>query len=159
MSFTRSAFVLLDRDFRLIASDAFAIPQGPRRLQRAAALFSKMLRLGVRPDVASAFPELVVIEDNAYGCQSRVTLLKLAQLNTILKLVCEIADIDWLELSPSAIKKEITGKGNSEKHVVARELKRLCGVEFKSDPGFDLSDAASCAYWGVRHLTKGKGAA
>lgn len=148
LSYTRSAIVWMDEGFVVQKSSAFAIPPGPQRLKRA--LYSFRHHVEISPRTS-----LCVIEDNAYGAPSRVVVVKLGALNTLLKVVCECDNVDWLEVSPSALKKGITGKGNAEKAQVAQELLRLYGIKFENDKGFDLSDAAAAAVWGVKHRQKG----
>ena len=146
LSFKRSAGVWLDQDFKLVQHWAKSFPPGQKRLASILRSFSQELQ--------ACKPDLVVVEDNAFGAANRVVVVKLSQLNTLLKTVCEVKDVDWLEVSPSALKKEITGKGTAEKSQVAQEIKRLYGIEFVKDEGGDLSDACAAAIWGVRHRRK-----
>jgi len=97
---------------------------------------------------------LAILEDAAYGAPSRITVAKLKELSGVYKFILEAHGVEWLELSPSASKKYITGKGTSEKHVVSRELARHHGLSFLDDKGFDLSDAAALAVWGVTRGTE-----
>jgi len=143
LSFTRSAGVWLNEHYQLQGFWAKGIPAGPRRLYRAMSAFTRELH-----DMPA---DLVVVEDNAYGAPSRVVVVKLSMLNTLLKASCELLKIDWLEVSPSALKKAITGKGTAEKAQVAQELERLYNLKFDDDKGMDLSDAASAAVWGLKH--------
>jgi len=142
LSFTRSAGVWLDHDFKLIQTWSRSFPPGPKRLAVILRSFASELQ--------ACKPDLVVVEDNAFGAANRVVVVKLSQLNTLLKTVCEVKAIDWLEVSPSMLKKELTGKGTAEKSQVAQEIKRLYGLEFRNDPGNDISDACAAAIWGVR---------
>jgi Holliday junction resolvasome RuvABC endonuclease subunit len=91
------------------------------------------------------------MEDAAYGAPSRIVVAKLKELSGVYKFILEAHGVPWLELSPSSAKRWITGKGNVEKYVVARELASQYGIKFKDDMGFDLSDAAALAVWGVKH--------
>ena len=143
LSYTCSAGVWINKHHQLVHSFKQSIPQGAERLGRAQTLFFKHLK---------AFPpELVVIEDNAYGAANRVVVVKLSQLNAVLKATCDLMHIPCLEVSPSKLKRELTGKGNADKAIVARELKRLYDISFENDKGYDLSDAASAAIWGLKH--------
>lgn len=114
-----------------------------------------MLRAGrglhglLRDFSSDVIVSLAILEDAAYGAPSRITVAKLKELSGVYKFILEAHGVEWLELSPSASKKYITGKGTSEKHVVARELRKLHGLSFSDDKGFDLSDAAALAVWGV----------
>lgn len=147
LSYTRSGLVALSDDCKVMWSSAISVPAGPLRMHRAAALFLK--------ELAGWEPTLCIIEDYAYGMPGKQVLVKLAELGGVVKMVLELRKIDYLCVSPTKIKGDITGKGTAGKDVVARELRRAYGIKFKKDPGYDLSDAAACAVWGVRHL-KGK---
>ena len=148
LSYTRTGLVWLDEKYLVIGHIAQAIKPGPKRLLRALRWFASELQTK---------PNFVVIEDNAYGAPSRIVVTKLSALNTLFKIACEHGDIDYLEVSPSLVKKWVTGKGTAEKHVVSRELTIRFGIQFKDDKGFDLSDAAALAAWGVEHYAKTHG--
>lgn len=146
LSFTRSGLVWLDGSMEAghlrTHYHAVSVPSGDRRMLRAMKLFSEALD-------KFYIPSLCIIEDAAYGVPSRTTMGKLKELSGVFKAVLESYGIDWLEISPTMAKKHITGKGTSEKHIVARELKRKYGIAFKDDVGHDLSDAAALAIWGL----------
>ena len=146
LSYTRTGLVLLGDNFLLHYHEAFSIKPGPYRFLRALRQFAQFLDKWK--------PGFVVIEDNAYGAPSRVVVTKLSALNTLFKVACEYAGIDYVEVSPSLVKKWVTGKGTAEKHIVARELERRFGVKFDNDKGYDLSDAAALAAWGVEYRGK-----
>lgn len=148
LSFTMAAGVWLNSKFEIVDQKCSPIKPGPLRLKRAFHLFYSWLKVP---------PNLVIIEDNAYGAPSRHVVVKLSQLNTLVKTICECQDIAWLEVAPSALKKEITGKGNAEKNQVAEQIDKLYGIRFTNDKGFDLSDACAAAIWGVKHLKRGIG--
>lgn len=142
LSYTRTGLVWVHPSMKLSDYATVSIPTGPRRMLRAAKNFEKVLR--------GQLPSLCIIEDAAYAAPSRTTVAKLKELSGVFKFVLEAHDVDWLEVSPTLIKKWVTGKGTAEKHVVARELKRRYGISFKDDPGHDLSDAAALAAWGLK---------
>lgn len=122
-----------------------ALVPGPSRLLRAARSFGKTL-LSLATPVSSI--EMAVIEDAAYGSPNRLVVAKLVALSAIYRLVLERFNIDYLEVSPTFIKRYIAGSGKAEKAVVAQELKQIYGISFQGDKGFDLSDAAALAVWG-----------
>lgn len=151
LSYTRTGLVWLGSGCVLEGQKTLTFPAGPKRLLRAMKQFH---------DIARHFyssSDFCVIEDYAFGCPSRHVMAKLCELGGVFKAVLEAHGIDYLVVSPSAIKKHITGKGTADKDVVARELKRLHGISFDNDKGYDLSDAAACAVWGVDHLSKKHG--
>jgi Holliday junction resolvasome RuvABC endonuclease subunit len=143
-SYTCTGIVALDEQCKLICSKKVRLSPGPGRLLRAGKALHGFI-------VQSAIVGLIVLEDAAYGAPSRITVARLKELSGVYKFVCEAHDIPVLEISPSKAKAFIAGKGNADKHVVAQELARLYGLSFPDDNGFDLSDAASLAVWGVKH--------
>lgn len=146
LSYTRSGLVALNPDYVIVFSKTISVPTGAKRMHRVAGQFLKAFE-GWTPD-------LCIIEDYAYGAPGKQVLVKLAELGGVVKLVLETRGIDYLCVSPSKIKAHITGKGTAGKDIVARELARLHGIKFNKDPGYDISDAAACAAWGVAHLAK-----
>ena len=148
LSYARTGLVWMDQTYKVIRYEDWGCKPGPKRLLRALRWFKQQQQTPVAA--------LAVIEDYAYGAPSRTVVVKLAELGAVCKAALEASDIDYLTVSPSAIKKAITGKGTAEKDVVARELKRNYGIVFEEDKGFDLSDAAACAAWGVAYLGKGR---
>ena len=145
LSYTRTGLVWLDDKCRVFHHATISVPTGPRRMLRAMRAVYSILNKDVH-----YVPDLCIIEDAAYASPSRTTVAKLKELAGVFKFVLEAHDVDWLEVSPTLIKKWVTGKGTAEKHVVARELKRRFGIAFKDDPGHDLSDAAALAAWGLK---------
>jgi Holliday junction resolvasome RuvABC endonuclease subunit len=71
----------------------------------------------------------------------------------VFKIFLEIRNLPYLTVSPTSVKRFITGRGDAEKALVASEIKRRYAISFAKDPGNDLSDAAALALWGL--LTKG----
>jgi Holliday junction resolvasome RuvABC endonuclease subunit len=141
LSFARTGLVWIDNQYTVWGYRALTFKPGPHRYLRILKAFKE------------AVPEagLCIIEDYAYGAPSRTVIVKLAELGGVFKSVLEAKNVDYLQVSPSAIKKFITGKGTAEKHIVAQELSKRYCIAFPQDPGFDLSDAAAAAVWGVNH--------
>jgi Holliday junction resolvasome RuvABC endonuclease subunit len=144
LSYTRSGLVGITENYKVDWFKTISVPTGPLRMHRVALQFTKALE--------GWAPALCIIEDYAYGAPGKQVLVKLAELGGVVKMVLECRKIDYLCISPSKIKSHITGKGTAGKDIVARELGRLHGIKFDKDPGYDLSDAAACACWGVAHL-------
>lgn len=144
LSYTRTGLVWLNTGNMDVLAKAQAFPQRRGRLNLTYQWF-----------VASiGKPDFCVLEDLAYAAPSRTVVVKLAELGAVFKAVLEREKIDYLCISPSRIKKHLTGKGTADKDMVARELKRLHGIAFVDDKGHDLSDAAACAVYGMDHLAK-----
>lgn len=147
-SFSCTGLVVLDSRCSVVTYMKLHLTAGPERYLRAAMGLHSFIKGRCKPGAL----KLAVLEDAAYGAPSRVVVGKLKELSGVYKAVLEGHHVPWLELSPSSAKRFITGKGNSEKHIVARELASRFDIKFKDDKGYDLSDAAACAAWGVRHF-------
>lgn len=149
-SYTCTGLVILSPKLIVLSSSKVRLPPGTNRLLRA----GKALDTFIRDTIGTHGPsslKLAVVEDAAYAAPSRHVTAKLKELSGVYKFILEAHDIPWLELSPTSAKKNITGKGTSEKSIVARELFTTFGIQFEEDKGYDLSDAAALAVWGVRH--------
>lgn len=144
LSYTRTGLVWLNEKFEILKQQDMVFKPGPKRLLRILKLLTEAVK--------QTHVDFAIIEDLAYGAPSRIVVTKLAELGAMMKVVLEANNVDYLPISPSAIKKAVTGKGSSEKDVVARELERLYGIHFENDKGYDLSDAAAAACWGMRHV-------
>ena len=164
LSYTRTGIVLLESEenghlsgIKLIDSLAMKFPPAEKRLAKAYGTISSELAVGRRAAFNSI--DLVVIEDPIYGVFSKFSKiiptasLKLAELAAIWKVFLEIRNLPYLTVSPTAVKRFITGRGDADKVLVASEIKRRYAIAFAKDPGNDLSDATALALWGI--LTKG----
>lgn len=164
ISYTRTGVVLLEsvendslQQITLIDSFAMKFPPATQRLAKAYASISSEFAPGRRPHFDAI--DLVIIEDPIYGVVGRnsriipTASIKLAELSAIFKLFLEVRNMSYLTVSPTGIKRFITGRGDAEKGAVAAEIKRRFGISFEKDTGNDLSDACALALWGV--LTKG----
>lgn len=165
ISYTRTGIVLLEsRDEGNISSIALLdflamkFPPAEKRFAKAYAAISSELAPGRRPLFNNI--DLAVIEDPIYGVINRKTdmiiptsTIKLAQLAAVFKIFLEIRNLPYLTVSPTAVKRFITGRGDAEKVQVASEIKRRYAISFEKDPGSDLADATALALWGI--LTKG----
>jgi Holliday junction resolvasome RuvABC endonuclease subunit len=164
LSYTRTGIVLLEsksegmtESITLLDSLAMKFPPTEKRLSKAYGALSSELAPGRHPAFLTV--DLAVIEDPIYGVFSKFSKiiptasLKLAELAAVFKIFLEIRNLPYLTVSPTSVKRFITGRGDAEKALVASEIKRRYAISFAKDPGNDLSDAAALALWGL--LTKG----
>lgn len=164
LSYTRTGIVLLESVTdanldRIVLLDAIVMkfPPTEKRLAKAYASVSSELVEGRHASFRGI--DLAVIEDPIYGVFSKhskiipTASLKLAELAAIFKVFLEIRGLPYLTVSPTAVKRFITGRGDAEKVQVASEIRRRYNIFFEKDTGHDLSDATSLALWGI--LTKG----
>ena len=137
LSLKRSAFVLIDSTMVVQDFETFPILGGPKLNLRATRLFVRKLK--------AYTADLCVIENNDHQVWYR-------PLFHGLLTACQARDLATASATPSAVRKVIVGKGNATKAEVAFVLGERFGIGFEDDEGYDLSDAAACAVWGVMHL-------
>ncbi len=93
-------------------------------------------------------PSLIVIEGYSFGSSGRGTL-SLAEFGGILRKELIDAGHRVIEISPTSLKKYITGKGNSSKLEVVSALIRCTDAAYKTD---DEYDALACWMIGCAYL-------
>lgn len=101
----------------------------------------EMLRLtaivdSVREVVEKYQPELICIEGLAFMARNTSALVQLSGLNYLLRL--SFGDTPYIVVTPSSLKKFISGKGNAQKDLMLLETYKRYGVSFESS---DLADA------------------
>jgi len=98
-------------------------------------------------------PKLVVIEGYAFG--NKFTLVTMVEIGTMIRYKLQggsqIKSYHWIELQPTALKKFVTGKGNSKKDMMMKEVYKKWGFE-----GTDNEcDAVGLAMYGLSLQEKG----
>ncbi len=93
-------------------------------------------------------PDLIIIEGYSFGSSGRGTL-SLAEFGGILRKELIDAGHRVIEISPTSLKKYITGKGNSSKLEVVSALIRCTDAAYKTD---DEYDALACWMIGCAYL-------
>lgn len=144
-SYSCSGLTWLDKGCKVHHFQTITVPPSDKRMVHGFKRFYGAIQ-GRRPAMA-------VVEDVAYGCPSRTTLVKLVKLLALVELALQALDIPYLVVSVTGCRKWLTGSGRADKPVVAKELKRRFGVVFADDKGHDLSDAALLSAWAIH--TKG----
>jgi len=71
----------------------------------------------IRNEVLALRPEFVVLEGYSFGSRGRA-LFNIGELGGVIRMALWERDIPFLEVSPSALKKYATGKGNAPKDAV-----------------------------------------
>jgi crossover junction endodeoxyribonuclease RuvC len=97
-------------------------------------------------------PSVCVLESSFMGINPRSALM-LGQARGALIASCARHSVPIHELTPSEVKKTITGKGNADKEQVALSLRHLLAFE-RQGLSYDVSDALAIALsWGLHHST------
>ncbi len=143
LSYTRSAFVWYDSaSNKVMHHTTVTIPPGSCRMLRAEASFKDALQVEA---------DKLIVEGPALNVPNPRTLYMLGELFGVFTMVCESMDLTPRIVSPTELKKFITGSGMAHKEIVAMALRDKWGIKFNDDKGFDLSDAAACCIWGANN--------
>jgi len=94
-------------------------------------------------------PNLVVIEGPAFGVQKSSSIFTLGELAGLVKTSLYAMQQPFVIVTPSALKKWITGKGNAKKDLMLLKVYKRFGVEFSDD---NLCDAYSLAKYGFQFI-------
>ncbi len=144
LSYTCSAFVWYDTGKNEVMRHAtVTIKPGAQRLCRAYSQFKEALGWD------HILIDKLIVEGPALNVPNPRTLYMLGQLSGVFVNLVESYGLDPVFVSPTEVKKYITGKGNADKDVVATTLRIIFGIKFEDDKGYDLSDAAACCIWGA----------
>ena len=96
-------------------------------------------------DIVNGFkPDLVVIE--GYGYSNAHTLVTLVEIGTVLRYFLWQEGIKYRDVSPNTLKKFATGKGNSPKDVVIKEVYKHWGHDVTDN---NIADAIVLGYLGL----------
>jgi crossover junction endodeoxyribonuclease RuvC len=94
-------------------------------------------------------PNLVVMEGPAFGVQKSSSIFTLGELAGLVKANMHTMSQPFIIVTPSALKKWITGKGNAKKDLMLLKVYKRFGVEFSDD---NLCDAYSLARYGFQFV-------
>lgn len=92
-------------------------------------------------------PDLVALEGYSYGSKATRSLFELGELAGVLKLTNYENNILTVVVSPSSLKKFMTGKGNSDKYVVKEQMINTFGIKFNNKKDDDLYDSLGLSYF------------
>lgn len=90
--------------------------------------------------------ELAVIEGLAIGMQKTRSIMQLAGLNYLIRYLLSVNDIPFLVVTPTELKKFVTGDGRAKKDGMAKAARERWGVEAKDD---NEVDAISLALYAI----------
>jgi crossover junction endodeoxyribonuclease RuvC len=108
----------------------------------------QLIAKSVKNVVAEWTPDLIVIEDYAFG--NKNSLVDLVEIGTGIRLGLKELGHSWWLVPPTSLKLFITGKGNAKKPQMAAAVKERWGFESKSD---DVVDGYALARLG-EHIAK-----
>ncbi|CEP67860.1 Crossover junction endodeoxyribonuclease RuvC [Moorella glycerini] len=97
-------------------------------------------------------PDLVVVEGYAFARSNQAH--QMGELGGMIRMLLTQKRVPWIEVAPTQVKKFATGKGNSPKDIILRDVYKRWGVEFDSS---DEADAFVLAKIGQAVLGDIKG--
>lgn len=135
---TYTGLACLESDGTLVGVKLINFPKerGLKRVQSIARAVKSIIR--------EWKPEYIVIEGYAYSNVN--TLVTLVEIGTMIRLEAYGLELPVIEVPPTVLKKQTTGKGNAKKAEMATHVFNRWGFENKSD---DIIDAYALASLGV----------
>lgn len=102
-------------------------------------------------DIPMNHQTLVVVE--GYAAQAKYQAHQIGELGGVIRLALLEADVPFMAVAPTVLKKFVTGKGNAPKSVVLKYLLSYFGIDVDND---DAGDALGLALLGA-YLVGGLG--
>lgn len=95
-------------------------------------------------------PELIGIEKPFIHAKHRLdTIMPLCQARGAAVAACQSKGIEPIDLMPSVVKKNVTGRGNADKELVAKYVKLRTGADV-SESMYDETDAIAIAMTAIQ---------
>lgn len=139
-SYTSTGFIMLDEDGEIKEKITFAFNKKDLDTEGRLQLVKDML---IDPIINLHHDESikVCIEGPSFNSKGQY-ILQMGALNFFIRYFMRLEGVDYKVLTPSELKKYVTGKGNSKKDLILLKVYKKWGVEFKSN---DLADAYGLA--------------
>lgn len=144
-SLTASGVIIL-QDGQMITEKVIkSKPAGDRPVDEVRRIWDIVDRI-MEHVLANGYPKIVAIEGLAFMARNTSALVQLAGLNYLLRNELSIRDIPFIIVTPSTLKKFVTGHGNSQKDVMMLETYKRFGVSFMDNNACDAFGLAQIAY-------------
>lgn len=98
----------------------------------------------VRDIIDKYTPEIIAIEGLAFMARNTSSLVQLSGLNYLLRMA--FADTKFVVVTPSSLKKFVTGKGNVQKDLILLETFKRYGVSFEDNNECDAYGLAQIGH-------------
>ena len=89
-------------------------------------------------------PDIIFIED--YGFSFKGTAITLVEIGTMIRYNLWVNDFNYEVVTPTSLKKFVTGKGNSPKDLIIKEVYKRWNFDTNDN---DIADAFSMAMFGL----------
>lgn len=138
LSLTSTGIVILNENKEVCCTNRLLQNlRGPRRLE--------YLRNEIKRIALFYKPKLICIEDYAMGIRAGQSF-SIGELGGVIKLMLYESGFEPILVSPTRLKKFITGKGNSEKDMMMMSILKQFGFESASNDEADAYGLARLAY-------------
>lgn len=130
-----------DARVEILETAEYTAQRAAGNIARGDAIWSQVL-----PLVAIEPPDIIIIEGYGYGNQH--TLVLLVEIGTIFRHELYKYGVSYYDVPPTSLKKFVTGKGNTKKDMMMKEVYKRWGYE-----GTDNQcDAVALAMFGAAML-------
>ena len=151
-SFSGTGLVILDREGRIVQQTEITTKKTNDnqydmecRMQRIA----EEVRFFITPHLDKI--QVCYIEDISFG-SSGESSVQLAALNYLIRIYLLNLKVKFFTISPSQLKKYISGNGQAKKELMLKEVYKRWGVDYNSN---NLADAYSLARFSLDNYNKG----
>ena len=141
LSLTATGIVVLDEGGKILLEDTIKVKASIKGMKR---LHQIKKVLATYPFIYPGLG-LVVIEGYAYHGMSKATY-QIGELGGVIRLMLWENKIPYIEVAPQALKKFVTGKGNTKKDMMPKAVLIKWGFDA---PDSHCADAFALARWGL----------
>lgn len=139
-SYTSTGLIVLDEDGEIYRQKTFKFNKKEHDTEDRLRVVKEQL-VDYVLSLHVNFPVKVCIEGPSFHSKGRY-VLQMGALNFFIRYFMRDEGVDYTVITPSQLKKFVTGKGNSKKDLILLKVYKKWGVEFKSN---DLADAYGLA--------------
>ena len=142
LAFANNGVVILDEEGNIIHQEVLSTSKKDPDEVRLINIRTKLNSLLQDNDI-------VCLEGLSFGSQG-MSLAQLGAVHYITRVLLYERNIDFSLVTPSTLKKFVTGKGNCKKDLILLKVFQKWGVEFSND---NLADAYSLARFALNNYT------
>jgi len=135
-SMTAIGLVVLDDNGKFLHSEVFR----PSKKNKMLEVYFYINNFVIKNNI-----DFVGIEGYAYGIHFG-RIASMAEITGVIKLALIFNKVKIFEIAPTLLKKYITGKGNSKKELILKEVYKQFKVDFETDHEADAFVLANMVY-------------
>lgn len=151
LSYSGTGVVILDIDGKVIKQEEISTKKDPNNLYD---IETRMIFISEKiKKIIEEFNPITMtyVEDISYGSTGDGST-QLAGLNYFIRITLLNLNMPYYMITPSQLKKYITGNGQAKKELMLKEVYKRWGADFNSD---NICDAYSLARYSLDNFNKG----